>query len=176
MNIIKEYMFNRKMAKQRAKRGFSDDMCWGMDYWFLETFPKMIINLRDMKNGYPELDFEEVEKFPIAWIKSTSKEIDEINKKDGYDIFDINDGFSRWQLILTRIAYCLIQANEESTEIKNEYEEEYFNQIFGNTTNKNHKKLEKKYFDREEEIYKYRNEMKNEAFDLLKKYFWNLWD
>ena len=57
------YKFNKKMAKQRAKRGFSDDMCWNMYGWILETFPKMIINLRDMKNGYPELKFEEINYF-----------------------------------------------------------------------------------------------------------------
>lgn len=200
---MKDYKFNKKMAKQRAKRGFSDDMCWGMYNWFLETFPKMIINLRDMKHGYPELDFEEIEKIPISWIKSASKEINEINKKDGYDEFDIEDGFNRWQLILTRIAYCLTQADEDTTEIKNEYQDEYFNQVFGDNhqiqenetfrdwwnrrfekvesgyimkTNEPSKELEKKYFDREKEIYEYRNKMKDEAFDLLKKYFWDLWD
>lgn len=191
---MKDYKFNKKMAKQRAKRGFSDDMCWGMYDWFLETFPKMIINLRDMKHGYPELDFEEIEKIPISWIKSVSKEINEINKKDGYGEFNIKDGFNRWQLILTRIAYCLTQANEDETEIKNEYREEYFNQAYGTIEDwwnrrckkvesgyiikaKNiDKELEEKYFNREKEISEYRDEMKNEAFDLLKKYFWNLWD
>ena len=191
---MKDYKFNKKMAKQRAKRGFSDDMCWGMYNWFLETFPKMIINLRDMKHGYPELDFEEIEKIPISWIKSASKEINEINKKDGYDEFNIEDGFSRWQLILTRIAYCLTQANEDETEIKNEYREEYFNQKYETIedwwnrrcekvesgyiikTKNVDKELEEKYFNREKEIIEYRDKMKNEAFDLLKKYFWNLWD
>ena len=177
MNTIKQYKFNRKMAKQRAKRGFSDDMCWGMCDWFLETFPKMIINLRDMKHGYPELNFEEVDNFSTKWITSVSKEINKLNKKYGYDNLDIKDTFSRWQLILTRIAYCLIQANEDTTDIKNEYREDYVNQIFGNIyQTKQKQELEKKYFEREKEIIEYRDEMKNEAFDLLKKYFWNLWD
>ena len=38
------------------------------------------------------------------------------------------------------------------------------------------KELEEKYRQRSEEIAKYRDEMKNEAFDLLKKYFYHLWD
>lgn len=200
MDIIKKYKFDKKMAKQRAKRGFSDDMCWGMNYWFLETFPKMIINLRNMKHGYPELEFEEVENFSISWVESTLKEINEINKKEGYDEFDINDSFSRWQLILTRIAYCLTQANEDITEIENEYQIKYLKQTYDiqedetfmdwwnkrfekaesgyyiMKTNDSDKELEEKYFNREKEINEYRNKMKDEAFDLLKKYFWDLWD
>lgn len=167
------YKFNKKMAKQRAKRGFSDDMCWNMYGWILETFPKMIINLRDMKNGYPELKFEEINDFSIDWIEKVCEQIDD---------FDIYDDFYKWQLILTRIAWCLEQANEETTCIKNEYEEEYFDKIFKNDyefwENKNgeDKELEEKYFSRLKDIAEYRNQMKDEAFDLIKKYFWNLWD
>ncbi len=36
--------------------------------------------------------------------------------------------------------------------------------------------LKKKYWNRIQEIDKYRQERKDEAFDLLKKYFYNLWD
>ena len=36
--------------------------------------------------------------------------------------------------------------------------------------------LKKKYWNRVEEIEKYRQERKDEAFDLMKKYFYTLWD
>ena len=66
-NKISDYKFNKRMAKQRYKKGFSDSDCWGMNYWFTETFPKMILNLRDMKHGAPELPFEEYDKLPEEW-------------------------------------------------------------------------------------------------------------
>ena len=38
------------------------------------------------------------------------------------------------------------------------------------------KEIREKYIERENEIFNYRNKMKDEAFVLLQKYFWNLWD
>ena len=37
-------------------------------------------------------------------------------------------------------------------------------------------KLKKKWLNRQEEIDTYRDDMKTEAFNLINKYFWNLWD
>lgn len=50
---LKEYLFDKKQRKQRKQKGFSDSDCWGLNYWLGDTFPKMIRNLRDMKNNYP---------------------------------------------------------------------------------------------------------------------------
>ena len=47
---FKDKFFEKKMKKQRYKRGYSDSDCWGMYYWLTDTFPKMIYNLRDMKH------------------------------------------------------------------------------------------------------------------------------
>lgn len=44
------YKFEKRMARQRYKKGFSDSDCWGMNYWLTSTFPKMILALRDMKH------------------------------------------------------------------------------------------------------------------------------
>ena len=43
-------------------------------------------------------------------------------------------------------------------------------------TNEPDEKIKKKYKKRNEEIEEYRDKMKDEAFDLLKKYFYHLWD
>lgn len=208
---IKDWRFEKRMAKQRAKRGFSDNDCWGMHYWFCDTFPKMIRRLRDMKHGYPELPFEEIENFPLQWVAEASKEINDNKIKSGYEEGVIlDDTFDRWQLILTRIAWCLEQADEEKTEIENEYEKEYNRQVWGDDSDiernwsfkkwwaKHHvvekydekgkpklyrvitgtpdPEIKEKYWNRYEEIIKYREKCKDEAFDLLKKYFYNLWD
>ena len=45
---FKDWLFKRKMKKQRYKRGFSDSDCWSLDYWLVTTLPKMIYILRDM--------------------------------------------------------------------------------------------------------------------------------
>lgn len=47
---LKDKLLERRMARQRYKRGYSDSDCWGMCYWLTDTFPKMIYTLRDMKH------------------------------------------------------------------------------------------------------------------------------
>ena len=208
---IRDYRFDKRMARQRDKRGFSDNDCWGMCYWLCDTFPKMILNLRNMKNGYPELPFEEVENFPLQWVNDTAKEINELKVKFGYEEgVVLDDTVDRWQLILSRIAWCLQQASDEITEIENEYREEYDKQVWGDDYSWNSKKsfkqwweehtevvgkdekgkptlyqlktnepdedLREKFWNREEEIAKYREGCKDEALDLIKKYFYHLWD
>jgi len=36
--------------------------------------------------------------------------------------------------------------------------------------------LEKNFWKKHKEIENYRKKTKDEGFDLMKKYFWNLWD
>lgn len=206
-NKIDDYRFNRRMAKQRKKKGYASCDVWGMNYWLGETFSKMVRELAGMKHGYPaQLSFEEVDNFPIDWIEEESKKLEKIREKDDYE-YDLFDGYDRWYLILSRIAYCLEQTNDEITEIENEYNEEYNRQVWGDDSdvksfkqwwNKHHvvekydkngkpklyrlvteepePELKEKFWKREEEIAQWREDRKNEAFDLLKKYFWALWD
>lgn len=121
--------------------------------------------------------------------------------KMGYDKPDIKDPFTRWQLILKRMVYCLQQADENQVSLKNKYEEEFEKQVWKNVdtdttskfsdylvqdksnpklyelnTSEPDKNLKERYYKECDRINSYRNIMKNEAFNLLKKYFWNLWD
>lgn len=213
-----EWKFDRRMAKQRAKRGFADDDCWGMVCWFTDTFVKMIRNLRDMKHGAPELEFEEFDNFPLLWVKERAEELRKYKLEKGYDEGEIDfwgkeKYFDRWWMILDRIAWCLEQAEEDKNDTRetfNEYEEEYHKQVWGEewysndkksfkewidkfwtvskrdekgrpklwtlTTNEPDEDLKKKYYDRIDEINKYKESCKDEAFDLIKKYFYHLWD
>lgn len=208
---IKDYFYERKMKKQRVKRKYSDDMCWDLQYTLLDILPKMIETLRKGKYSYPEKEFEEVDTFPYTWVKDTLKELEKDFTDKDYEKPDINNTFTRWHLILKRISYCLIQADETQTDIKNEYEDEYHKQVWGIEDfkeenklsakewfkkhtevskydkdgkpllykfklNEPDPKLQEKWLNRQEEINTYRDNMKTEAFNLINKYFWNLWD
>lgn len=124
-------------------------------------------------------------------------------RKNGYkediDFWGKDKCFDRWWIILTRIAWCLEQASDEN-EIKNIYAKDYLKAKFNNASdikdmfkqvvddNNNEtslyelmtyevdKALEDAYWKKEEEIAEYKENCKNEAFDLIKKYFYNLWD
>lgn len=196
---LSDFIFELKMKKQRFKKGYSNSDCWSMHYWLGDTFPKMIKTLRDMKHGSPDLDFSEFYNLPLDWLIPELEKLEKIREKEGYE-YNIYDCFDKWYIILTRIAYCLEQTNEELTEIKNEYAEQFHNEVWGENNNilshlevkefdkkgnpklyelktqKPSEEIKNKYWKREEDIFNYRDKMKNEAFDLLKKYFWNLWD
>lgn len=193
------YKFEKRMAKQRYKRGFSDNDCWSMEYWLTSTFPDMIINLRDMKHGAPDLPFEEFNTFPEEWKDIELQKYKYITEKAGYE-YEPHSTFTKWYIVLTRIAFCLREASSDK-EMYNPYEEEYNKAIWGDDFyeeksftdfwNKHCEKVEggyiiknneppedlkKKYFDTEEKNMKYKENMKDEALDLIKKYFYNLWD
>jgi hypothetical protein len=88
--------------------------------------------------------------------------------------------------------------NEDTCSMKNEYEEEYHKQCYGDgksildcfvpyedeqygkvsrlITKEVNPELEKNYRKKILEIDNYREKMKNEGFELFSKHFWNLWD
>lgn len=208
---IKDYFYERKMKKQRVKRKYSDDMCWDLQYTLLDILPKMIETLRKGKYSYPEEKFEEVDNFPHDWIQQSLKELEKDFDKADFDKPNIKNRFTRWHLILKRMSYCLIQADETQTEIKNKYQKDYDKQLWGvddweveeklsvkdwfkkhtyvSKRDENGKpllhafdfkevepELRKNYWQEEERINTYRDDMKTEAFNLINKYFWNLWD
>lgn len=57
-----------------------------------------------------------------------------------------------------------------------EYDENNKPKLYELNLNEADPELKKKYFDEVNRIDEYRNKMKDEGFDLLKKYFWHLWD
>ncbi len=213
---FRDWKFDRKMARQRKKKGFADCDCWGMNYWFSDTFVKMIRTLRDMKHGAPEKEFEEFDNFPLEWVNNTAPKLLEIKKskwdEDELDFWGDEKYFDRWWMVLERIAWCLENCNEwyedpTNPDTINEYEEDYMKQSWGEADEKESfkdwwnrhwevsevdnkgkpltykmkekkvdKNLEDNYRRRLNEIAQYREECKDEAFDLLKKYFYHLWD
>ena len=207
-NYLKDWFYERKYRRQRAKNKYSMDMCFNLNYSLLEILPKMIEELREMKNGYPmDMKFEEVDSYPIEFKADCIRKLEEEFKEADFDKPDLDDDFTRWQIILMRIIYCLQQSDENQTEIENMYYEEFHRQSwldisktknfkeFWNTIakpikydekgkpklyqliqNKVDPELKENYFKEVEKINKYRNDMKTEAFNLINKYFWCLWD
>lgn len=199
LHMFNEHRFNKRMARQRYKRGFSDADCWGMNYWLVSTFPDMILHLRDMKHGAPELPFEEFDALPLEWKDQELQKYKYRQEQDGYE-YEPDSIFTKWYILLTRMAYCLQEADEDK-EMYNPYKKEYDLAVWGpefgkeksftDFWNKHCEKvdggyiiknnepdpeLRDKFFKCEEDNYHYKEQMKDEAMDLLKKYFYNLWD
>lgn len=193
------HRFEKCMARQRYKKGFADEDCWAMNYWLTNTFPKMILHLRDMKHGAPDLEFEEFDKLPLDWKDLELQKYKSVQEQNGYT-YEPDSIFTKWYILLTRIAYCLQEADEDK-EMYNQYEEAYNKAVWGEDfykeksftdfwdkhsekvdggyvikTNKPDKDLQENYYKIEEQNWEYKQYMKDEAMDLIKKYFYNLWD
>lgn len=208
-NYLKDWFYERKYRRQRAKNKYSIDMCFSIDYTLLEILPKMLEEMRKMKHGYPQMEdhFPEVDLFSLDFKVDCLRKLEEEFKEADFDKPDLDDDFTRWQIILMRMIYCLQQADENQTEIENKYYEEFHRQSWPDTSNtkkfkdfwntitepvKFDKKgkpklykfkqnevdpeLKENYFKEVEKINKYKDDMKTEAFNLINKYFWCLWD
>lgn len=158
-----------KYKWQRAFRGYSTLDRWSIDSWFEEVMPRILTDYKKNLHGCPV-------QFTI--------------RKDGTDYQSVDEGMEAWKAILDRMIFCFTEMNEESCSMKNEFDEEYHNEIynpkFGNNISKNQQmihspkkvepELEQKYKQKQNEIIEYREKMKDEGFILFSKYYWDLWD
>lgn len=164
---LSEYPHEIKYKWQRAFRGYSSLDAWSIHSWFEEVMPRILSDYKKNLHGCPA-------QFTV--------------RDDGQEYQSAEKGCEEWKAILDRMTFCFTEMNEESCSLKNEFDEEYHKQVFGDKNwddlsysgkwkfNKAEPELEQKYKQKRKEIYEYRTKMKDEGFDLLKKYFWNLWD
>ena len=152
---IKRFFKNIKRCIRRCRCGYCDHDVWNMDSWFLAVIPDMLSELKETTHGYPA---------------------------------NLEGGEEKWAEILGRMIFLFNEANEDKCSRKNPYEEAYFASFYNNppvinddnalqfSDKPEDKDITKKYLDEDKAIWKYRNECKNEAFELFSKWFWDLWD
>lgn len=184
LRIFKKYY-------QRAKKGYSYEDLWSINNYFQTTFANMIDDFEKEKIGSPICEFKEVDLFDKEFINKVSEEIyqeiakskyfNDINTIDEAKEYFKNDNYIKWRIVLKRIAYCLRESSEDFCSQENEYWHRYYELNYekdklNEDEQKENKKLEKQWLSREKQIDKYRTKMKDEAFKLISKYFFNLWD
>ena len=178
------------------KHGYERKDCWSLDYFLSDKFTEMILYMRKNKMGCPgDIIFDDIKDFPVDFIEHAmdfiQEEFEERKDKDKYDSPDLFDEFTIWSIVLLRIVYCLKRTHDEKFD--NEYSEEYFKQVFGDdgfvfedcndgtgcyrlVTCEADPDLEKKYNERQKEIESECKRNKDEAFKLLSKWYYALWD
>ena len=61
---IQNLITSLKWRFQRFKKGYADIDVWNFNDWFLETIPKMLMELKEELNGYPiDMKPEDWEKY-----------------------------------------------------------------------------------------------------------------
>jgi hypothetical protein len=180
ISSIREFPRTLKHWRQRAKRGYSYQDLWNIDYWFMETMPRMLQDFKKNLHGCPS--------------EFTTRE-------DGTEYQNVDQGMKDWEAVIDRMIFCFTEMHEDTCSMKNEFNDEYHKQLSKPNEGKKVKdwfepygtdkegkplyrwihgevepELKKNFWKKDKEIRDYRNKMKDEGFDLMKKYFWNLWD
>lgn len=50
---IKEKIWDLKMRKERAKKGYCKEDIWNINDWFLNIIPRILKDFNESRNGYP---------------------------------------------------------------------------------------------------------------------------
>lgn len=178
-NIPKEIFRDLKCCVQRIKRGFCYRDIWSIDDWFLSVIPDMLDELKNTQHG-----------FPTRFLKNNGSDTDEERDRAA----------KKWEEILTEMAFLFREANEETCQRKNPYEEEHgivlhkFFERFGFNGKwvkkkdgtrvfirqlsdiPKYKELDENYRRVERELCEYRYDCQKKALSMFAEYFNDLWD
>ena len=136
-----------RAAWQRATRGFSDYDLYDWDNWMLELLPSSLEEFARVNQAYP--DYEEM------------------------------DAFDKWQNYLKGLAADFRICQDPEAEDRNEYYEEYTAQFNDKSIHMvgNHERTEidDKYFARAKELSKEQQQLLEDTFARLAKWFYAIW-
>lgn len=142
-------------AWQRANKGYCDQDTWGIDYWFLELMPRILIEFRDNMNGCPaELTqnqwIAEINKMVLCFLEANEETCSYTNKYWG----TFPKGF----------------VFEEDKDNPN------FHHMIDPPMTEEEKNNKKLWLEETVKISDYQEAMKKEGLELFVKYFNHLWD
>lgn len=163
--MVKYLKRSLKWSWQRIVRGFSDGDIWWMYDYLQVLFPDMLQHLKDHRMGSP------------VGLSHTDEPGDDSCHEE-------------WDRILSQMIFLWRESYEYSSSRKNSYEEEYYGvlsefykkyeapnkRIRMKNKDWKYKEISDKYEKEERELSQYREECKNKAMDMMKEYFYYLWD
>lgn len=137
-------------------------------YFFINIKFKLKNFWQRGKYGFAESDSLEIDNwFSTVFPKIIRNLKNNCHGYPGKFIYDKNnniisekEAIEKWKLILERIAFCLEESDPEKSTYKG------LNNVYN----------ENDWMEKQRELMEYRNNMKDEAFDLIKEYYWDLWD
>ena len=182
LSVIRTFLRDIRRCHQRIWKGYYDYDLFEIDSWFLGIMPAMLEEFRNTTHGYPP-EIEHSIHASTCGYTGTDDISDEADKK----------GMTLWRNEIGKIIHLLREASEDTCSQRNPFDEEYHTQMikrwkkrtdedgFIHTSlappsNESERELESKYVAEEKRLAEYRNACKDEAFVLLSKWFFALWD
>lgn len=151
---ISQFFRNIKYIYQRAKRGYSDVDVWEMSSFITHVIIGMLTQLKENHLGYPFGYTDE------QWKSILSEMIEHFNNAD-----ECNDNIP---LVKESEALC-----EEIVKLRCSHANE---DDLSNEEKELLDKMHEEWSNMLKEIHSYRTSEVTKAFEMLSKYYWNLWD
>lgn len=176
---------NLKYSRQRITRGFCDKDIWEMYYFLQKLIPNMLENLKENRVGSPAF-LKEDEDFESINDKDCHKEWDDIlnqmiylwresdeetcTKKNPYEQ-QYSEAFEEFEEKYGLLGERL-QTKEELEDGKNKHMRtmHFMSEV------PEYEDIDRKYHLSERELDQYREKCKDAAIEMLKEYFYDLWD
>lgn len=151
-----------KWAKQRAKRGFSDDWCWSIDFTLLKLIPDMLEHMTKNMHGWqPYLGYKYDKKLKKVVKLKPVKTIDKYSGKTVKRVPEIT--FKEEQEVLK---YLIKGFRQLYTYLDRE------DMDYKKLEKLNKKEYHKFYIERQKKI----DELHKEIFGIFSEIFYHLWD
>lgn len=168
-----------KYSFQRITKGYCDKDVWNM-YDFIQTLmPAMLSELKENSKGYTVINTEDTsEEAEKRWDKILSKMISAW-RDSGEDTCSVKNPYEEeYTKALDEFTdkYGIFGEGLKSEEEKEREKTSPGKRIHFMDELPEYKDISKKHFDYERKLDAYREQKKNEAFNLTKKYFFGLWD
>lgn len=193
--VVRENFYKLKYKLQRFHKGYADEDLFSLDYWFRDTFTKMLDEFQFCLVGAPDDYKEEIEKVPYELqIKFYDEILSEMRKykffegkEITYETEPMDDCYIQWRMMLKYIIYCIKQTDEDAYRDDTYYKQytelddiisELKEQGLEVSKDKEDEleELKQKWFAQLDREYQYRCYMAQTAFNLIGKYFGNLWN
>ena len=153
MGYIKHICKCIKWSWQRVFRGYAECDKWSIYDYLQKLIPDMLQDLRDNRMGSPSCLGENFVNSEGMMVNDTCHD--------------------EWDKILDRMVFLWRESREETCSMKNTYEEEYFK---CKEELSEYKEIYDKFHEEDKRLTAYREKSQYEALDMLKEYFYYLWD
>lgn len=161
---IHELFINIKAAHMRMHKGYCYTDIWNFDDWFTHVAPSMLRHLADYGSCYPAVEpFETSEKWH-NWLYMMAERLEECGR-DTLDVLEEKNEYSQQM-------HEALQAAQKRWKENHPDEKHTHGQDF----TPEEEELRKKYWEREKEIVKDREQFIQETFTELGKHWDCLWD
>ncbi len=185
---IKHFFRCIKWSQQRISRGYADCDVWSMDHYLQLLIPDMLQHLKDNRQGAPGFLGENyvnedgimvndtchaewdriLEEMIFLW-RETLEET--CSKKNIYE-----EEYSRAYAEFSEKYGCLGEKLQTAGELEENIKRGGGCTIHFMSELPEYRDIDEKYFQEWGKLEKYREECKDNAMDMLKKYFFHLWD